>query len=133
MGVPRRVHGGCRVELTWSPEAVEAPDVSFFVAEVSSGLAGFYAIERISELEFELVALFVELNRIGSGVGRALIEHAKSEARERGGSVLLIQGDPHAEQFYRAAGGELIGQRPSKSVPGRSLPLFKVPLAENHA
>lgn len=123
----------CRTELTWTPEALEAPDVCVFVAEVCSELAGFYAIDRISDSEFELAALFVEPSHIGRGVGRALIEHAKSEAKGRGASVLLIQGDPHAEDFYRAAGAELIGQRPSESVPGRLLPLFKVSLIEDHA
>lgn len=132
-GYSREFMEACRAALTWSPEALEKPGVSFFVVEVDSELRGFYAIERVSGLEFELTALFVEPNRIGTGVGRALIEHAKSEVRERSGGVLLIQGDPHAEHFYRAAGGELVGQRSSESVPGRSLPFFKVTLADRNA
>lgn len=123
----------CRAELTWSSDALEAPGVGVFVAEVGSELAGFYAIEQVFEFEFELAALFVEPDRIGSGIGRALLEHAKFRVTKQGGRVLLIQGDPHAERFYRAAGGELIGQTPSESVPGRSLPLFRISLAENHA
>lgn len=132
-GYSREFMEACRAELTWSPGALEDPGVSFFVVEEGSELAGFYAIEHVSGFEFELTALFVEPNRIGTGVGRALIEHAKSEVRERSGSVLLIQSDPHAEHFYRTAGGELVGQRPSESVPGRSLPFFKVTLADRNA
>lgn len=132
-GYSREFMEACRAELTWSPEALEDPGVSFFVVDEGSELAGFYAIEHVSGFEFELTALFVEPSRIGTGVGRALIEHAKSEVRERSGRVLLIQGDQHAEHFYRAAGGKLVGQRPSESVPGRSLPFFKVALADRNA
>jgi len=78
----------------------------------------------------DLETLFVEPARIGTGVGRALIEHVKSEALARGAQVLLIQGDPHAAQFYRGAGAEHVGARPSESVPGRSLPLFAIELSE---
>lgn len=98
------------------------------MALLDSELAGFHAIEDVSGHEFELTALFVEPARMGTGVGRSLIEHAKAEARERGARVLTIQGDPNAERFYRAAGAEPVGQRPSESVAGRSLPLFAIEL-----
>jgi hypothetical protein len=67
-----------------------------------------------------------EPNCIGRGIGRTLIEHAKSGVRRRHGTTLLIHGDPHVERFYRAAGGQLIGTIPSESIPARSLPLFRI-------
>jgi GNAT superfamily N-acetyltransferase len=71
----------------------------------------------LSVKEFELQALFVEPMRIGQGVGRALMDHAKVFAANVGAHSLVIEGDPHAERFYRAAGGRLIGQRESNSIP----------------
>ena len=41
---------------------------------------------------------------------------------------MVIQGDPNAEGFYRAAGGRLAGTMESLSIPGRLLPLFHVEL-----
>jgi N-acetylglutamate synthase-like GNAT family acetyltransferase len=118
----------CREELTWSPEQLAAPQVDFVVAETEAGVVGFYALEHLSGEEFELAALFVEPSCIGQGVGRTLIEHAKAQAVNRGGRVLLIQGDPHAERFYRAAGAEIVGEQPSQSIPGRFLPVFVITL-----
>ena len=116
----------CEQELTYLPEQIESGDPSFFVGESNASVAGFYAIKRTSLLEYELEALFVEPELIGHGFGRELVEHAKSTVRSMGGECLLIQGDPHAEGFYRAVGGEQIGTRESASIPHRYLPLFRI-------
>jgi GNAT superfamily N-acetyltransferase len=65
-------------ELTYVPEQIDDGDVSFFVAEVDGGVGGFYAIKGVSPLEYELEALFVDPRLIGQGLGRALVDHAKS-------------------------------------------------------
>jgi predicted N-acetyltransferase YhbS len=78
--------------------------------------------------EYVLAALFVEPRYIGQGVGRSLIEHAKIDARKDRARSLLVQGDPNATNFYRAAGGVQIGERESASIPGRYLPEFRIPL-----
>ena len=118
----------CRRELTVS-ESKLASDVYYYsVAENQEEIVGFYALERLSSEEFELEALFVETEYIGSGVGRALIKHAKNHAAANGGHTLIIQGDPHAEKFYRAAGGKRTGERESASIPGRFLPVFSISL-----
>ncbi|GGX73773.1 GNAT family N-acetyltransferase [Saccharospirillum salsuginis] len=120
----------CKDELNWSADQIAASAFTFVVAERHHQIVGFYAVELISDKEFELEALFVEPSHIGTGVGRTLIEHAKSTVVGLGGHILLIQGDPHAEQFYLAAGGQLVGYRASQSVPGRQLPLFKIVLLD---
>jgi hypothetical protein len=43
---------------------------------------------------------------------------------------LRIEADPNAVGFYRAMGAEQIGEAPSGSVPGRSLPLLAFKLAD---
>lgn len=119
----------CREELSVSPDKIENNKFHHVVAESNSVIVGFYALERLSETEFELEALFVEPKRIRTGVGKALISHAKNHALALGGRVLLIQGDPNAEKFYRAAGGKPTGKRESASVRGRFLPTFEISLS----
>ena len=46
---------------------------------------------------------------------------------------MLIQGDPHAEGFYRSIGARRIGTRLSESIPGRELPLFSIDLTLQEA
>jgi GNAT superfamily N-acetyltransferase len=118
----------CRDELSHSPEQIEAPDFLFKVAEVAGAVAAFYALARISSPDVELEALFVEPDHIARGIGRALIEDAKKTAASLGAKRLVIQGDPHAERFYRAAGGTVTGERESSSIPGRFLPVFTIEL-----
>jgi GNAT superfamily N-acetyltransferase len=76
----------------------------------------------------QLEALFVDSHCIGRGYGRILIEHAKREAASLGAQRMLLQGDPHAERFYVAAGGVRTGGSESGSIPGRFLPTFAIDL-----
>lgn len=116
----------CRAELSYSPRQIEDDSVDFVVGMVGDTVAGFYALKKLSGSEFELEALFVEPNFIGQGIGRALLDHAKSTVVRDGGKRIVIQGDPHAEKFYRSAGGRLTGYRNSESIRGRKLPLFTI-------
>lgn len=116
----------CREELTYSADYVRKNPV--FVAESGAKIVGFYAFERVPGGEAELTAMFVEPDHTGRGVGRALITHAKATARGQGIEAIIIQGDPNAVAFYRAAGGVPCGERESGSIPGRVLPLFRIQL-----
>ncbi len=121
----------CRDELTYTPEQVASGD--FHVLDSDGRIAGFYALTKISPDTAELEAMFVEPERIGEGCGRALMQDALSRA----GSLehiqrLVIQADPHAAEFYRRAGATLIGERPSDSIRGRTLPLFEIRIHKEH-
>lgn len=118
----------CRAELSVSEADIASPRRHYVLAESDGNILGYYALERLSAIEYELEALFVEPQHIGQGIGRQLIEHAKSYARGIGARSLLIQGDPNAERFYIAAGGCRIGERESGSIPGRCLPEFRIVL-----
>ena len=48
----------CRDELTYSGEAIEAPRFRCQVCELDGEIAGFYALEMLSEHEGELEGLF---------------------------------------------------------------------------
>ena len=116
----------CRAELTVTPEDVANDLLSYFVAEEDGRRLGFCALERITSSEFELEALFVEPERTGCGIGKALISHAVRFARERGAQSILIQGDPNAAGFYESSGATQIGERESDSIPGRFLPEYRI-------
>jgi GNAT superfamily N-acetyltransferase len=117
----------CRGELTYA--AADVARGGCVVAEEHGRVAGFYALAPAVDGAAELEALFVEPGRIGHGVGRALIEHAKASAARKGACRMVLQGDPHAAHFYAAAGGIRSGTRPSGSISGRVLPLFVIALA----
>ncbi|MCB9101669.1 MAG: GNAT family N-acetyltransferase [Anaerolineales bacterium] len=119
----------CRRELTFTP--AELRDNLFFVGEVDGKVVGFYGLTPHAPSDIELEALFVEPAYIGQGYGRALMDHAKSTAKSLGAAALIIQGDPHAAPFYRAAGGQQTGQKESGSIPGRYLPMFVIQLTSH--
>ena len=127
-GYPDEFMQACREELTVTAEDLANDDLHFFVADQDSKLLGYHAIEKCADTEYELYGMFVEPDHIGTGVGKALMEHAKTEVEALGGKTLVIQGDPNAEKFYRAAGGKPAGMRESESIPGRYLPLFIIEL-----
>jgi GNAT superfamily N-acetyltransferase len=117
----------CRAELTITPDRLAGEHVR--VAEEDGAVLGFVCV-RLDGEEAELMDLFVEPRRIGSGVGRALWEEAVSLARSGGAVRLAVEADPHAEDWYRRRGAERIGTAPSGSIPGRRLPLLRLSLSD---
>ena len=116
----------CRDELTVDESRIGAADYHCYVAVEGDSIIGFYSLESMREGLWELDALFVEPARIGTGIGRSLIRHALGTLSGCGATRLLIQGDPNATDFYRAAGARRAGTRESDSIPGRYLPLFEI-------
>jgi GNAT superfamily N-acetyltransferase len=112
----------CRDELTCTPDQIEDPGFTFTVAQLAGRLVGFYALKKLSACKFDLNALFVEPDHIGTGIGRALIAHARSVAAQDGATQVVIQSDPNAQAFYEHVGAEYHGQEESDSIPGRFLP-----------
>ena len=119
----------CRDELTVTPEEIRSDVFYFVVAKRDDEIVGFYGVEGLSVLQFELEALFVDPLHIGTGVGRMLITHAKHYVAASGGKTLMIQSDPHAERFYRMAGAQRLGRQESASIPGRFLPMLAIDIA----
>jgi GNAT superfamily N-acetyltransferase len=105
----------CRDELTVTPEH------GAVVAERDGRVAGFYVLTG-EPPELDLAMMFVDPGQIGSGVGRALWEHAAEAAARAGAERVTIDAEPHAEAFYLAMGAERVGEVASGSIPGRVLP-----------
>lgn len=114
----------CEDELSVNVDAIS----DYWLAESLTEILGFYALTKISCLQYELDAMFVDPVHIGAGVGRALFLHAKEVAFDKGATSLLIQSDPNAAPFYIGLGGVLVGEKASGSIVGRMLPTFEVAL-----
>ncbi|GAA3532497.1 hypothetical protein GCM10022222_14720 [Amycolatopsis ultiminotia] len=115
----------CRAELTLDPAELVARRTT--VAEEGDRLLGFHTLDGAPP-EAELGCLFVEPSAIGTGVGRALWEHAVTTARALGCTRLILEADPFAEPFYLRMGAVRTGTAPSASIPGRELPRMSCPL-----
>lgn len=118
----------CTSELTMTSSDIENHKNHYEVAIINNEIMGFYSLENLTGVEIELSALFVDPTHIGTGIGRQLMESVKNYAISIGAQKINIQGDPHAEKFYLAAGGKLTGTKESESIPGRYLPLFQIKL-----
>ena len=119
-------------ELTVSAESLEDPSEYWQLAELDERIAGYIGVIPVAADTAEIEAMFVEPEFIGTGVGRHLFIAARDAARAQGYTCLSIQSDPYAAGFYEAMGAKRIGDRPSDSVPGRSLPLYELDLTKVH-
>jgi hypothetical protein len=116
----------CREELTMTEDDLGG----LFVKEVGSEVVGVYSLQRLSDTHVELGYLFVVPTQLRRGHGKDLIVDAMRRGAASGYTTLIIQGDPHAVDFYVAVGAKQIGTRESDSIPGRFLPLFELDLKE---
>lgn len=118
----------CREELAVEPTALADAEQCWRVAvDDDDRPLGYYGLAPTEDGDtLELEALFVSPDAIGTGIGRRLTDDARRAARSLGRRRIIIQGDPHAADFYLAVGAVAIGERESGSIPGRFLPLFEL-------
>lgn len=113
----------CRDELTI--EAAQCDSLHVIVAERAGRVVGYYQVAG-EPPRGELADLFVDPSAIGSGIGGALLRHARDQARFLGYELLTIDADPYAEAFYVRGGAVRSGETPSGSIPGRTLPRLEL-------
>ncbi|HXT62861.1 MAG TPA: GNAT family N-acetyltransferase [Pyrinomonadaceae bacterium] len=97
-------------DLTITPELISANE--FFVAVLNQEVVGCCALVVSGSLA-EIEHMWMKPEHMGGGIGRALFEHAKRRAEERGATVLELSADPNAEGFYQRMGAERIGEVPA--------------------
>lgn len=105
-------------ELSFTSAYLAEHDV--WVAETGGSATGVIALERSPE-GWTIDRLWVEPAAHGLGVGRALVEHARTFAA---GHVVDVLSDPSAEPFYLKLGARRAGQVPAPmpGAPDRILP-----------
>jgi GNAT superfamily N-acetyltransferase len=129
-GYPERWMERWREGLTITPEFVEGNEVH--VAVVEREPAGFYALVGEGR-RIELEHLWVLPERMGTGLGRALFDHATGRAAVLDAETVGIEADPNAEGFYRRMGATRVGENVYE-IDGqeRELPLLTLVVPSHH-
>lgn len=107
----------CRRELSVAESSLPAVTV----AVIGDTIAGFSLLEGHGA-HAELAMLFVDPPWIGHGIGGLLLSAALDSARSRGYQHVDLDADPGAAPFYLKYGAQHLGDVPSGSIPGRTLP-----------
>jgi GNAT superfamily N-acetyltransferase len=115
----------CRDELSFKLADLQLTVIA--VAEQCGKVIGVVQV-KVSDGQGDLLKLFVEPERLRSGIGRRLLAWAAGVATDMGASRLFIEADPDAAPFYRRMGAVDVGLAPSSSIPGRTLPKLAVDL-----
>jgi len=115
----------CRAELTVRPDDLVVD--RYQVAERDGAVVGVAALSANGERGC-VELMFVDPEAMGDGIGRALMEWLIAEARALGLSVIDIDADPGAASFYERMGARRVGETPSGSIPGRTLPKLVIDL-----
>ena len=113
-----------KADLTVTEQEIEENFV--FHIERNGRIVGFYVLSERGDT-FEIEHMWVLPEHIGTGLGRALFNHAKKMAVQTGGKKLKITSDPNAEGFYLKMGLKRTGETRS-SIPGRALPVLEMGL-----
>ena len=101
------------------------------VAENEAGaLAGVVAALPLDHPGiFDLDLMFVAPEAIRNGVGETLFRAVVDVLKREQATRLIILADPNAAEFYARMGARRVGEAPSESIPGRTLPLFEFVIA----
>ena len=117
---------GERIEARHTQLEHVPPEYRWWVAEYTGRLVGF-AITRPSEesdaapLTAEVLALYLDPEAVGRGIGRTLFAHAVADFRQRGfrqATLWVLESNARARRFYEAAGWTPDGGRKSEERPG---------------
>ncbi len=117
----------------WKPDLTITADFiannEVFVATGEDMVVGCCALVIAGTLS-EIEHMWIRPEQMGTGVGRALFEHARDRARELGLPVLELSADPNAEGFYEHMGATRIGDVPAgmSGEEDRVLPRMRVRL-----
>ena len=110
----------CREELTLSLNDLE--DL-VLIARIGDELRGIIQLSRTDGI-LQIEKLFVDPSAMRCGLGRRLLCEAIDRAARPSVQAIRVEVDPHAVPFYTAMGFARVGDVPSGSIPGRTLPVM---------
>lgn len=111
-----------RNDLTVSFEMITSMNVFKYMADKE--VAGFYILNQPKKKSIELEFLFILPKYIGKGIGKKLIEHSFTRAKEFSCKKMTVLADPNAETFYESQGFITIDKKES-SIKNRFLPIME--------
>jgi len=116
-------------------ESLEAPPAEWrtWVAEDDRGTIGFAVTGPSQDADAtdrtaEVYAIYLDPERVGTGSGRALFEHAVGDLRERGfaaATLWVLETNEVARRFYEVAGWALDGTEASERVDDELRPTVR--------
>ena len=100
------------------------PEYRMWVAEDGGRVVGFAVTGRSEDADAdertgELYAIYLEPERVGTGLGRVLFEHSIGDLRDRGFGVAtlwVLETNEQARRFYETAGWAPDGTSASERV-----------------
>jgi ribosomal protein S18 acetylase RimI-like enzyme len=100
------------------------PEYRMWVAEEGGRVLGFAVTGRSEDADAdertgELYAVYLEPERVGTGLGRALLDHAVGDLRQRGfraATLWVLETNARARRFYEVAGWAADGTTTSERV-----------------
>jgi GNAT superfamily N-acetyltransferase len=115
-----------RVEAARNGLANEGAEVRTWVAERADQVVGFAITGPSRDADAppttgEVVAIYLEPAVVGTGIGRALFEHAVADLRARGyqeATLWVLEMNSRARRFYEAAGWRPDGATKTEERPG---------------
>lgn len=127
-GYPAHWMAEWRTHFTVVPSYVVDSEV-YTAVDPSGELIGWYGLVGNGR-RLLLDELWVRPDHIGSGIGRALFNHALARAAALGAEEIELESDPNAAGFYERMGARQVGQRPAAPIDGveRYLPKFVMPV-----
>lgn len=118
----------CRAELTVTADRMTAGE--YWVAE-SGGICGCACLLADPDGgSGEVHAFFIDPGWQRKGVGRLLWRKLVERAKAKGIADLRLDADPFAVPFYEALGFKVVGETPSDSIPGRTIPHMTIAIAD---
>lgn len=108
-------------DLTLNPNHINNKMV--YLCELNEKVIGYYALA--DKPEPEMIALFVDPNFIGKGIGYKLWNHSLRIVSEMGWNKFKIIADPFAaEKFYLKVGCQKVGDYQSPIRINRKIPIL---------
>jgi N-acetylglutamate synthase-like GNAT family acetyltransferase len=100
------------------------------VAEEDGETVGFYQLIADGD-KMELEHLWVKPQRLNQGIGKQLMAHAITTAKQKGAKRISIDADPNATAFFLSCGARRVGEPPApvSGQAGRARQLLEISLA----
>jgi ribosomal protein S18 acetylase RimI-like enzyme len=122
-----------RLEMHRAALRSPPPDYRMWVAEDDGRPVGFAVSGKSQDADAEertaeLYAIYLEPDRMGTGAGRALFEHAVDDLRERGfraATLWVLETNERARRFYEIAGWKHDGTVTSEHVDCEMRPTIR--------
>ena len=99
-----------------------------YVAEVGDDIVGFWVRVPLDSEQPTPGWLFIDPKYMGQGLAQALWTELRKDASELGITSFVIEADPNAVGFYQKLGAETIDQKESSVIPGRIIPVLRLPI-----